>query len=41
MVMSAELLATGRRFHQAGDLRRAEQAYRQFLRREPRNAHGW
>jgi tetratricopeptide (TPR) repeat protein len=39
--MSANLLATGRRFHQSGDLARAEQVYRQLLQREPRNAQGW
>src|SRR5262249_22524412 len=41
MPMMAELLATGWRFHQAGDLSRAEQAYRQAVQQEPANAHGW
>jgi tetratricopeptide (TPR) repeat protein len=36
-----ELLATGWRFHQAGDLPRAEEAYRQLVEQEPENAQGW
>ncbi len=39
--MTTELLAAGCRFHQAGDLPRAEQAYQQFLQRDPHNAQGW
>jgi predicted O-linked N-acetylglucosamine transferase (SPINDLY family) len=39
--MTAELLATGWRWHQAGDLPRAEQAYRQFVQQEPGNTQGW
>src|SRR5947209_14265738 len=41
MAKTANLLADGWRWHQAGDFHRAEQAYRQLLRREPRNAQGW
>jgi tetratricopeptide (TPR) repeat protein len=36
-----DLLAAAWRFHQAGDLPRAEQAYRQFVEQEPGNAQGW
>jgi predicted O-linked N-acetylglucosamine transferase (SPINDLY family) len=39
--MTAELLATGWRLHQAGDLPRAEQTYRQLLQQEPENAVAW
>jgi tetratricopeptide (TPR) repeat protein len=39
--MTANLLATGWRFHQAGDLPRAEQAYRQLVQQEPDNAQAW
>jgi predicted O-linked N-acetylglucosamine transferase (SPINDLY family) len=39
--MTAELLAAGWRFHQAGDLPRAEQTYRQVVQQEPGNAQGW
>jgi tetratricopeptide (TPR) repeat protein len=41
MALSAELLATGWRWHQAGDLPRAEQAYRQLVQQEPGHAQGW
>jgi tetratricopeptide (TPR) repeat protein len=41
MVVSADLLRTGWRFHEAGDLPRAEAAYRQLVRQEPDNAQGW
>jgi tetratricopeptide (TPR) repeat protein len=34
-------LALARRYHQAGDVRRAEQAYRQILQGEPGNAQVW
>jgi tetratricopeptide (TPR) repeat protein len=36
-----ELLATGWRYHQAGDLPRAEEAYRRLVEQEPGNAQGW
>jgi tetratricopeptide (TPR) repeat protein len=39
--MSAHLLTTGWRLHQAGDLPRAEQTYRKLLEKEPANAQGW
>src|SRR6516162_10284439 len=39
--MMTELLTAGWQLHQAGDLPRAEQAYRQLLHREPENAQGW
>jgi Flp pilus assembly protein TadD len=39
--MTAELLATGWRLHRAGDLSRAEQAYRQLLEQESGNAQAW
>jgi tetratricopeptide (TPR) repeat protein len=41
MPKTADLLATGWRLHQAGDLPRAEQAYRQLVEQEPGNAQGW
>jgi tetratricopeptide (TPR) repeat protein len=39
--MIANLLTTGWRFHQAGELAQAEQAYRELLQQEPDNAEGW
>src|SRR5439155_11127092 len=39
--MSVDLLTTGWRLHQAGDLPRAEQTYRQLLEEEPGNVQGW
>jgi predicted O-linked N-acetylglucosamine transferase (SPINDLY family) len=39
--MTTELLAAGWRFHQAGDLPRAEDAYRRLLQQEPGNAQAW
>ncbi len=39
--MATDLLATGWRFHQAGDLARAEQAYLQFVQQEPQSAQAW
>jgi predicted O-linked N-acetylglucosamine transferase (SPINDLY family) len=36
-----DLLTTGWRLHQAGDLTRAEETYRQLLRLEPTSAQGW
>jgi tetratricopeptide (TPR) repeat protein len=39
--MSADLLTTGWRFHQAGDLARAEESYRRLLQQEPGNAQAW
>jgi tetratricopeptide (TPR) repeat protein len=37
----AELLAAGRRWHESGDLPRAEEAYRQLLGIDPQNAELW
>jgi tetratricopeptide (TPR) repeat protein len=39
--MTVELLATAWRCHEAGDLPRAEQAYRELLQQEPDNAQAW
>jgi predicted O-linked N-acetylglucosamine transferase (SPINDLY family) len=39
--MAADLLAVGWGFHQAGDLPRAERAYRQLIQQEPDNVRGW
>jgi tetratricopeptide (TPR) repeat protein len=39
--MTADLLMTGWRFHQAGDLPRAEEAYRRLVQQEPGNAQAW
>jgi hypothetical protein len=39
--MTADLLAAGWRCHQAGNLPRAEQAYRQLVQQELDNAQGW
>ncbi len=39
--MTADLLTAGWQFHQAGDLPRAEDAYRQLVRQQPDNAQGW
>ncbi len=41
MVMIAELLATGWRYHPWGEFARAEQAYRQLLQRDANNAQAW
>src|SRR5438067_13815754 len=41
MTTPAELLATGFRWHQAGDLPRAENAYRQLVQQDPGNAQAW
>jgi tetratricopeptide (TPR) repeat protein len=41
MAMTAELLDAARRFHKAGDLPRAEEAYRQILARDPNHAQAW
>jgi tetratricopeptide (TPR) repeat protein len=40
-VPAAQALAAARRYHQEGDLTRAEQYYRQALRDEPANAQTW
>jgi hypothetical protein len=39
--MTTDLLTAGWRWHQSGDLPRAEQAYRQLVHQEPANAQGW
>jgi tetratricopeptide (TPR) repeat protein len=39
--MSANALADGQRYQQAGDLDRAEAAYRELLRQHPDDAAGW
>jgi tetratricopeptide (TPR) repeat protein len=39
--MTADLLTAGWRYHQAGDLARAELAYRQVLQQQPANAEVW
>ena len=39
--MIGDLLTAGWRFHQAGDLLGAEQAYRLLIQLEPDNAQGW
>src|SRR5437899_846508 len=41
MSKTAKLLTTGWRWHQAGDLVRAEQTYRQLVEQEPENAQAW
>jgi tetratricopeptide (TPR) repeat protein len=41
LAVNADLLTTGWHFHQAGDLPRAEQVYRQLVEQEPENARGW
>jgi tetratricopeptide (TPR) repeat protein len=41
MTAQADALARGREYQQAGDLGRAEEVYRNFLRSEPRDAPVW
>jgi tetratricopeptide (TPR) repeat protein len=41
MAGTAELLATGLRYHQAGDLSRAAQVYQKVVKQEPGNAQAW
>jgi predicted O-linked N-acetylglucosamine transferase (SPINDLY family) len=41
MATTADLLTTGWRLHQAGEVSRAEQVYRQVVQHEPANAQGW
>jgi tetratricopeptide (TPR) repeat protein len=41
MAQTTELLDAARRFHKAGDLSRAEQAYQQILQTDPHNAQVW
>jgi tetratricopeptide (TPR) repeat protein len=41
MATSAELLTTGWHWHHAGDLPRAEHAYRQLVQQDPGNAQAW
>jgi tetratricopeptide (TPR) repeat protein len=41
MAQATELLAAGQRWQQAGDLSRAEEAYRQLLEQEPGHAQAW
>jgi hypothetical protein len=38
--MTKDLLAAGWQYHRAGDLARAEQAYRQLLQQQPRHFQG-
>jgi tetratricopeptide (TPR) repeat protein len=41
MTPTADLVDAGRRYHQAGELGRAEEAYREALRADPRRADVW
>jgi Tfp pilus assembly protein PilF len=41
MASIPEALSLGQQHHQAGDLRRAEQIYRQILQADPRSADAW
>src|SRR5579871_1963660 len=41
MTVTTDHLTTGWRFHQAGDLPRAEEAYRRAVEQEPGNAQAW
>src|SRR5262249_26155640 len=41
MALAAELLAAGQRWQQAGDLTRAEEAYRQLVAQGPGHAQAW